>query len=267
VLASAVALTPAAAQAHVRVSIKPGSGRPTTSFSVSFLSPHGTGRLASIRRTDRLNVTGPEARGRCVSRHSITLPATRKGHRVRVTLNPRKFGGAWCVGRFHGSVLELRTRICTVAPQRACPLVMIPARTIARFSFRVRPARSGNGGGHAQTRGPTFAGIVGAATCIGLRPLGLRPRVAPRERSYRLTWNPASDPVTPSSQIVYDVYYSTAPGGENFAQPGWTSPPGATTFALTLPQTSPAYFVVRARDQAGLEDRNTVERQGVNQCG
>jgi hypothetical protein len=85
--------------------------------------------------------------------------------------------------------------------------------------------------------------------------------------TYRLAWDPATDPVTPSSQIVYDVFYATAAGGEDFAHPSWTSPPGATGLGVSTPNRAPAYFVVRARDQAGLEDQNTVERQGVNQCG
>ena len=75
-----------------------------------------------------------------------------------------------------------------------------------------------------------------------------------------LSWNPATDPNTPSSQIVYDVYYSATPGGEDFSKPGWTSPTGATRLTVTVPALGPAYFVVRARDRAGLEDHNTIQR-------
>jgi hypothetical protein len=262
VVAGVAVLMPAAAQARVRVSMKPGSGRPTTRFTVSFRTPNRTGRFGSIHRTDVLRAMGPQARGGCVSRLSTTLAPTRKGRRVRVKLNPRSFGGAWCVGRFHGSVVEHQSTLCPVGPQLACPLVVIRPRTIARFSFLVKAPPPGTGGGHNQTEGPTFAGIVSAAGCTSLIP-----RVEPRVRNYRLMWDAGTDPETPSSQIVYDVYFSSTPGGESFAQPSWTSGPGATGLTVSVPGTGPAYFVVRARDQAGLEDRNTVERQGVNQCG
>jgi hypothetical protein len=33
-----------------------------------------------------------------------------------------------------------------------------------------------------------------------------------------------------------------------------------------LPSTETFYFVVRARDGAGNEDSNTVEREGLNLC-
>jgi hypothetical protein len=39
--------------------------------------------------------------------------------------------------------------------------------------------------------------------------------------------------------------------------------------AFTTPESLPldhTYFVVRARDQAGNEDHNTVEREGENLC-
>ena len=60
---------------------------------------------------------------------------------------------------------------------------------------------------------------------------------------------------------------STTPGGENFSSPNWTSQPGANTFTTPkLPVAKASYFVVRARDQAGNEDQNRVERQGVDPC-
>jgi hypothetical protein len=84
---------------------------------------------------------------------------------------------------------------------------------------------------------------------------------------FALTWNAASDAVTPSSQIVYDVFMSTTPGGEDFAQPTWITAPGVTRFTTPgLPSHGTFYFVVRARDQAGNEDQNTVERTGIDPC-
>jgi hypothetical protein len=67
--------------------------------------------------------------------------------------------------------------------------------------------------------------------------------------------------------MVYDVYQATAPGGEDFSAPTYSTPAGATSFD-TPPLTTDKsfYFVVRARDQAGNRDSNTVERQGQNLC-
>jgi hypothetical protein len=114
---------------------------------------------------------------------------------------------------------------------------------------------------HKDTTPPTFAGLKSATTCIP-GPIG-----EGRTSSYHLTWDAASDNVTPSSKIVYNVYQATTAGGEDFSTPTYTTAPGATSF--DTPQLSSAktfYFVVRARDQAGNEDSNKVEREGQNLC-
>jgi len=108
---------------------------------------------------------------------------------------------------------------------------------------------------------PTFAGLTSATTCIP-GPIG-----EGRTSSYHLSWDAATDNVTPSSKIVYNVYQATTAGGEDFSQPTYTTAAGVTSF--DTPQLSSGktfYFVVRARDQAGNEDSNTVERQGQNLC-
>ena len=108
---------------------------------------------------------------------------------------------------------------------------------------------------------PTFAGLKSATTCIP-GPIGPE-----RTSSYHLSWEAATDNVTPSSKIIYNVYQATTAGGENFSQPTYTTAAGVTSF--DTPQLSSVktfYFVVRARDQAGNEDSNTVERQGQNLC-
>ena len=111
------------------------------------------------------------------------------------------------------------------------------------------------------TSPPTFAGLKSATTCIP-GPVG-----GGRTSSYHLSWDPATDNRTPSRQIVYDVYQATAPGGEDFSVPTYTTRPGASAFdtpQLSTEQTF--YFVVRVRDKAGNSDSNKVERQGVNLC-
>jgi hypothetical protein len=110
-------------------------------------------------------------------------------------------------------------------------------------------------------RPPTFDGLNSAITCIP-GPIG-----GGRTTSYHLSWDPATDKVTPSDAIVYDIYQATTAGGEDFSAPTYATPPGARSFDTPeLPTDQLFYFVVRARDQAGNRDSNTVERLGVNLC-
>jgi hypothetical protein len=107
---------------------------------------------------------------------------------------------------------------------------------------------------------PTFAGLKSATTCV---PGPIDGQAA----SYQLSWDPATDDVTPSAQIVYDIYQATKAGGEDFSSPTYTVRHGATAFATPpLPADEFFYFVVRARDRAGNSDANRVEREGVNIC-
>ena len=107
---------------------------------------------------------------------------------------------------------------------------------------------------------PTFAGLKSATTCIPGPIDG-------QSASYRLSWDPATDNVTPSAKIVYDIYQATKSGGEDFSSATYTARRGATTFTTPpLPADKDFYFVVRARDRAGNRDSNRVEREGVNLC-
>jgi hypothetical protein len=108
---------------------------------------------------------------------------------------------------------------------------------------------------------PRFAGLKAATTCIP------GPIVRGRTSSYHLRWDPASDNVTPSSEIVYDVFQSTKAGDEKLSTPTYTTPAGAESFT-TPPLSADAtyFFLVRARDGAGNRDSNRVERVGENIC-
>jgi hypothetical protein len=98
---------------------------------------------------------------------------------------------------------------------------------------------------------PTFAGLTGVS-------------VQPDARTATFTWSPATDPVTPQSEIVYDVFQGLAPGAEDFTTPIATSDPGATSIFVTdLTPDATLYWVVRARDKAGNRDSNTVEQSGA----
>ena len=108
---------------------------------------------------------------------------------------------------------------------------------------------------------PTFAGLKSAFTCIP-GPGGGKGITS----SYRLTWEAATDNVTPSSEIVYKIYRATTSGGENFSRATYSTR-GVTSFETPkLPSTKTFFFVVRARDRAGNIDSNTVEREGENLC-
>ncbi len=108
---------------------------------------------------------------------------------------------------------------------------------------------------------PEFAGLKSATTCI---PGPIGPGIT---SSYHLSWEPATEKGRRSRKIVYEIYQATTPGGEDFGNPTYTTARGVTSF--DTPQLSSIetfYFVVRARDRAGNEDSNTVERQGEDLC-
>jgi len=109
-------------------------------------------------------------------------------------------------------------------------------------------------------KAPTFAGLKSATTCIA-GPTG------GQTTTYQLSWEAATDDVTPSAMIAYDVYQATKSRDEDFSSPTYTVRHGATTFTTPpLPADQTFYFVVRARDRAGNSDANRVEREGVNLC-
>ena len=106
-----------------------------------------------------------------------------------------------------------------------------------------------------------FAGLKSATTCIA------GPVRMGEKTSYYLQWDAATERGIRSKRIVYNVYQSTKPGGEDFSKPTYTTAPGATSFETPkLPVEESFFFVVRARDPQGNEDSNTVEREGQNLC-
>jgi hypothetical protein len=135
----------------------------------------------------------------------------------------------------------------------------LPSQTTLYFVCRARDA-SGNEDQNAIERiattladdtPPTFAGLTGV-------------NVDSLARTVSITWDPALDDKTPPDQIVYDVYQSKTPGGEDFAgAPLVGSDRGATSIVVSdLVSDSTLYWVVRARDLAGNHDNNHVEASG-----
>jgi hypothetical protein len=231
------------------VAVKPSSGWPATVFTVSFRAPDRTGRYGGEYRYYAVSATGPSGSGGCVGRVTRYVGATAAPARVRVKLRPGAEG--WCLGTFRGSVTEEERPVCP--NHEACPLYIVRLKTIGQFTFHVQKSPPGT-----DTTPPVFAGLKSAFQCFPgpMRPDGQRP--------VGLSWRAASDDVTPSSEIRYDIYMASTPGGEDFSRPNWTTR-GNTSF--TTPSLPPGrYFVVRARDQAGNEDHNTVERRAENPC-
>jgi len=243
----------AAAAIQVRVTTTPKRGSPTVGFVIRFRSPVATGVLRNVRREFVLSLAGPTRPAGCVTEGSLELPAARAHASVKVTLRPRRFGGdRWCPGTFRGQIHEIQSPVCP--PREICPALVVLVGTVGTFSFHVTPP-----GGDVTA--PRFAGLTRATACT---PGAQRPG---QKTPALLAWTAARDNRTARSRLVYDIYMSATPGGEDFLSPSWTTTPGVTGFRTPgLAAHTTAYFVVRARDRAGNEDGNTVERALTDPC-
>lgn len=75
-----------------------------------------------------------------------------------------------------------------------------------------------------------------------------------------LTWAAAEDETSPAERLNYRIYLATAAGAQDFVAP-LTTATGVTRLTVTGLSPGRAYaIVVRAADEAGNEDENTVER-------
>jgi hypothetical protein len=235
------------------ITVKPTSGLPGTRFVVSFRTPDRTGRFGMFERRDELSLHGPSQSVGCVSSVSVTLRAAAAHVRLIVRLDPGPLGGSWCVGSYSGQIEEIQRPVCVMGI--ACPEVAVLLRRLGRFAFQVERIAPGD------TTPPAFAGLQSAFACT---PGPQRPG---QTTPFTVSWSAASDDITPSSQIVYDVFMSVTAGGEDFSRPNWTTSPGVTQFETPgLASHGTFYFVVRARDRAGNEDHNRVERRGIDPC-
>jgi len=190
---------------------------------------------------DRLRSRGDRRLGRRAIR-ALASRATSKGSRIVVIPASTARGRYRVLG-----CADYRHRIREAVESNNC-------RSTTRALVVTRPPVT-------DSTPPTFAGLVKATTCVP-GPIG-----PGKSTPYHLTWNPATDAVTPSSEIVYDVYQATTAGGESFSVPTYTTQPGVTSFATPpLSSTQKYYFVVRARDRAGNRDSNRIERVGENLC-
>ena len=126
-------------------------------------------------------------------------------------------------------------------------------------------------GATIQYRGDAFSDLNGDPALLTINMVSASDVTAPifsgataisvaSSTSVSLSWNPATDNVTSSANMVYLIYKSTTAGGENFSVPDYSTPAGATTYTATgLTPGTAYYFVVRAKDEAGNIDSNIVE--------
>ena len=234
--------------------VTPSAGTPASTFVVSFVSPVRTGVIGSKRFLHRLSAVSATPTKGCLPQVESSVPIARKGQRVRVKLDPFALGGRWCTGRYTGKIVELQTLVCP--PGTMCPTYVRMLGTVARFTLVVHATPAGS-----DVTAPTFGGLERAAACTP------GPQRAGETTPYTLSWQAASDDHTTSAALVYDVYYATSAGTEDFTKPTWTTDLGATSFRTPgLPSHGTAYFVVRARDAAGNEDGNTREQRGLDPC-
>lgn len=257
-----VTLALGAAGPHsVRIHVTPPVGSTHTVFVLSFRAPERTGLYGSSQRHDVLTASAQAGSSGCVKTIDVKIPDARAGAAVRVAADPRKLGGQWCQGTYRGRIEELQSAVC---PRGAlCPTYVLVRGTVGRFSLHVRSAAPPVGPPPPGADGtpPSFAGLQSAFACT---PGPQRPG---QTTPFTLSWQAATDDLTPSSQIVYDVFLATTPGGEDYSKPTWTTPPGVTTYRTPgLASHGTFYFVVRARDLARNEDHNTAEQRGVDSC-
>jgi len=96
------------------------------------------------------------------------------------------------------------------------------------------------------TTPPVFEGLVSAG--------------AASSTSIDLTWNAASDNISPASNIAYQIYVATTSGGQNFESPAATVTGATATTISGLSPNTIYYFVARAKDEAGNTEANTIQK-------
>jgi hypothetical protein len=182
-----------------------------------------------------------------IAKHRISKLGMRPRRvRARPTLDAPA-GGNWhvivCAGPERG--FPRRSRSCEDAPQTVKAL---PARAGKRPR---RPAPA-----PAAPQAPRFLG----ATDVGIEDCDPDAGTV----SFEVGWWPAIDDDTDPDDIVYEVFQSREPGGEDFSKPTYRSEPGALTVVTPQLPAGTYYYVVRARDTAGNSDTNVAEVSGAS---
>lgn len=218
--------------AAIVVSIASGAAAGSLRLAINPRAGHPTTKFVVAFTAPRASMYEAVARSACGQRVRGGPKSARKGARVRLALSAPRNG--WCVGTARAQVKDVDSR-----------------KRLARLRFSV--AASGT-----DTWPPSFAGLKSAVQCFP------GPMTPGEERPVTLSWTAATDDLSPSSQITYDIYMASTAGAENFASPSWTTRSATSFTTPNLP--AGRFFVVRARDAVGNEDHNTVERQAQNPC-
>ena len=131
----------------VPVKVGPASPTPSTTITISFRLPAATtpvgpvggpvASVATLTRTDVVDVVGPTRGGSCVSTASTRAPVAAQGATVHVVLTPSAFGGGWCTGRFKGDIVQSAQSTCSGARHVMCPEYLTVPQIIGRFHFTV----------------------------------------------------------------------------------------------------------------------------------
>ncbi len=88
---------------------------------------------------------------------------------------------------------------------------------------------------------------------------GLKSGSAVPDDAVELLWDAASDNKTPPEAMMYLVYQSLTPGGQNFSSPDHVTVGQTSITVEGLQPATTYYYVVRAKDEAGNMEFNTVE--------
>src|SRR5262249_51234916 len=122
---------------------------------------------------------------------------------------------------------------------------------------------SGTTAASPDVKAPTFAGLYTATGGPSPAIAGHPALPVETDQTISLNWNAATDDYTSQSAVLYDIYMSSTKGGQAYGAPSFTTPAGATNYQITdLTPGTKYYFVVRARDEVGNQDTNTVEIDG-----
>lgn len=141
----------------------------------------------------------------------------------------------------------------------------VPGLQAGRRYFFIVRARDTAGNTDANTNYATVTAISGKDSAAPDFD-GVKEVVSESPTTLRVSWDPATDDVTPASRIVYDVFVQDQPGGPPVVNPKPTvvSRPGATSATITgLPPQATRWVVVRARDEAGNSLPNNIELSGT----
>jgi hypothetical protein len=172
--------------------------------------------------------------------HLVEIPAIEAPALRRVV--PGSPEQSYLLCKLTPDCMDLPDRATIMPPTLQGGLPAAERDLIARWIAAGAPGCAAPG---QDTTAPSFAGATQAT---------------PLAQAVRLSWDAATDDVTPAAEIVYLVFQAGQAGAHDFATPALETAPGATQATVTgLGLATEHFFVVRARDTSGNVDANTTE--------